>query len=595
MTPANHKSLLMRGMEAHRDGDLAAAAAAYRDVLAADPDDVDATHYLGMISYQRGDLPEAVSMLGEAVKARPDDSAILANLGLVMLSAGRTRAAATALERSLQVHPDQPEALVNLALTRIAQDNADAAADCYRRVLEITPGRRDARLALGQLLVTARRYPAAQEVLDAGLALDPTDSDMQIARAQILELKGAVDEASSVYQRIAAESDSLRCRALTRLAATLRKSGRPAAALMAARSAAWSDTRNYAARHQIGQALKELGWLEPAADAFRQSHTLFRSLGVTSTPELPTFTRTSRAKLRHDTEQIGYLLGHELVESSVADIQDIYRNVMTTIPEGIPDGKTVLLPAPVRQRFAPFYNRCLHYRETPGMEGSTLNPELDCAAIQADYERRAPGITWVDDLLVPEALEALRAFCLESTIWYDFEHSNGYVGAYLQEGFNCPLLIQIAEELPRLLPAIFGDHVLMQMWAYKYDSKLAGIDMHADFAAVNVNFWITPSKANLDPGRGGLVLWDKEAPAEWGIDDYNTYDPQRQQDIRDYLESNQAQRVVVPHRQNRCVIFNSDLFHKTDDIEFADRYEDRRINITLLYGTRDEGDRGRRS
>jgi tetratricopeptide (TPR) repeat protein len=584
----------MRGIEAHRDGDLAAAAAAYKDVLAATPGDVDATHYLGMIAYQRGDLTRAVGMLGEAVKARPDDSAILANLGLVLYSAGRTRGAASALERSLQIRPDQPEALINLALTRNAQDNVDAAADCYRRVMELTPGRRDARLALGQLLVAARRYPAAREVLDAGLALDPADYDLQLARAQVLELQGSLDEAVAVYERIAAESDSLRCRALTRTAAALRKAGRPAAGLMAARSAAWSDPDNYAAHHQIGQALKELGWLEPAAEAFRRSHALFRHPGVTTTQDLPTFTRTSRAKLRHDVEQIDYLTSHELGEANLAEMQDDYRKVMATIPEDIPDGKTVLLPAPIRQRFAPFYNRCHHYRDTPALEIPALNPELDRAAIQADYERRAPGITWVDGLLIPEALRALRDFCLESTIWYDFEHSNGYAGAYLQEGFNCPLLVQVAEELPRAFPRIFGDHVLMQMWAYKYDSQLAGIDMHADFAAVNVNFWITPSDANLDPDSGGLVLWDKEAPADWGIDDYNTYDPQRQQDIRDYLESKQAQRVVVPHRQNRCVIFNSDLFHKTDDIRFADRYEDRRINITLLYGTREQDTRGRR-
>jgi hypothetical protein len=32
------------------------------------------------------------------------------------------------------------------------------------------------------------------------------------------------------------------------------------------------------------------------------------------------------------------------------------------------------------------------------------------------------------------------------------------------------------------------------------------------------------------------------------------------------------------------VVFNSALFHETDAIRFRDSYEDRRINITLLYG-----------
>ena len=155
-------------------------------------------------------------------------------------------------------------------------------------------------------------------------------------------------------------------------------------------------------------------------------------------------------------------------------------------------------------------------------------------------------------------------------------------------------MLQIAEELRAGLPGIFGDHRLMQLWAYKYDSQLAGIDMHADFAAVNVNFWITPTEANLDPESGGMVIWDREAPADWGVDEYNTYDPVQQQRILDYLDAEGANRLAVPYRQNRCVIFDSDLFHKTDDIHFGDRYEDRRINVTMLYGTRGGGHRGRR-
>ena len=39
----------------------------------------------------------------------------------------------------------------------------------------------------------------------------------------------------------------------------------------------------------------------------------------------------------------------------------------------------------------------------------------------------------------------------------DFEHVNGYVGAYLHDGFTCPLILQIARELPALLPGIFGE------------------------------------------------------------------------------------------------------------------------------------------
>jgi hypothetical protein len=35
---------------------------------------------------------------------------------------------------------------------------------------------------------------------------------------------------------------------------------------------------------------------------------------------------------------------------------------------------------------------------------------------------------------------------------------------------------------------------------------------HADFAAVNVNIWLTPDSANLDPTSGGMDVYDAEAP-----------------------------------------------------------------------------------
>ena len=42
--------------------------------------------------------------------------------------------------------------------------------------------------------------------------------------------------------------------------------------------------------------------------------------------------------------------------------------------------------------------------------------------------------------------------------------------------------------------------------------------------------------------------------------------------------------ITVPHRQNRCVIFDSELYHWTDRVNFRRGYEHRRINLTFLYG-----------
>ncbi len=146
----------------------------------------------------------------------------------------------------------------------------------------------------------------------------------------------------------------------------------------------------------------------------------------------------------------------------------------------------------------------------------------------------------------------------------------------------CPLLLQFAEELRRAIPGIFGAHALRQMWAYSYDSRIRGIAVHADSAAVNVNFWITPESANLDPASGGLVVYRRRAPLDWGFHAYNRDTAA----MRAYLAEREPDVVRIPYRQNRAVCFDSSLFHETAPYSFRDGYENRRINVTMLFGDR---------
>jgi len=139
------------------------------------------------------------------------------------------------------------------------------------------------------------------------------------------------------------------------------------------------------------------------------------------------------------------------------------------------------------------------------------------------------------------------------------------------------------------LPEIFSDHPLQQMWAYKYDSNISsGIKVHADEAAVNVNFWITPDEANIgteqENNGGGLRVYFKDAPASWNFSHFNL----RHDKIYQHLHSEAGgpnKQITVPYQQNRAVIFHSKLFHTTDRFKFkCCKYKDRRINITMLFG-----------
>src|ERR1700704_7153339 len=55
----------------HQTGRIAEAEAAYRSVLARDPNQFDALHLLGLIRYQQGRSQEAHELLSQAVKLKP--------------------------------------------------------------------------------------------------------------------------------------------------------------------------------------------------------------------------------------------------------------------------------------------------------------------------------------------------------------------------------------------------------------------------------------------------------------------------------------------------------------------------------------------
>lgn len=108
--------------------------------------------------------------------------------------------------------------------------------------------------------------------------------------------------------------------------------------------------------------------------------------------------------------------------------------------------------------------------------------------------------------------------------------------------------------------------------------------MHADEAAVNINLWVTPTSANLDPTSGGLVVYKALAPSEW---EFQRFNRPNSRDLQAILGPSGFDNYTVPYRQNRIVIFNSNLLHKTDVHTFKQGYRNRRINLTYLFGRRE--------
>ena len=426
-------------------------------------------------------------------------------------------------------------ALVADAMTHFQGGRLAEAENAYRAALAIVPADPAVTHNLGVAIAAQGRHHEAIGCFQDALRTDPSFVSAHYNRAVALTTLGKTQDAIKAFSRAAA-----------------------------------LEPQHYQAHRALGFLWLSQGERGRALDHFARTYELRRGDDRT-TIALKSLTTTTGHKLRHDAEQFLYLsqrarLRFELLARS-------YLEVAKQVPDEI-----VTLSDAQIETLGEDYNTPIYLRAAPEVAGLAVNERPDRAALTVQFEQQ--GAIPVDDLLTPQALDSLRRFLLESTIWHDFSHIDGFVASYLEDGLACPLLLQIADELRHAFPDILGEHPMSQAWAFKGQQAQAAVDVHADDAAVSINFWVTPTEANLEPGHGGLVVCRAPPPDDWEIRDYD----QDHERIVTFLEQKAADSLVVPYRQNRAVLFRSRLFHHSDRPRFASNYENHRINLTLLYG-----------
>ena len=540
---------LTEALALHRAGRVVEAQHLYEAVLRERPDHPDALHLLGLLAHQRGDAATA--------------------LGLI--------------RRALQHRPEFPIALCNLANILRAEGEREAATDAYRRALAFNPNLVGAEVGLAGVAADARDFAAAAERLEAVVARHPGLAVAWCELGRARREQGRLGDAVRALEQAVALEPALFA-AHNELGIALHKAGRWSDAVRAYRAALACQGDPTIALRNLGHSLKRLDRVAEAVDCYRRAnaHRELAAIIDPATAALDTYATTSRAKLVHDIEQLEYLAARGWRPDAAADLIARYRGVLAAIKPRAAASEVVRLTDEERARLGPTYNRLLNVADAPALPGGPFGgwrPDR----IEAAYLAARPEFVLIDDFLSAEALASLRRYCLESTVWFNFSHHGGYMAALLDDHFDCPLVLQIADALRRAMPRMLERHTLVHIWAYKYDTTLQGVGNHGDNAAVNVNFWITPDDANLSPDTGGMIIYPALAPADWEFEAFNA-DPDR---IAAFVASHGGAPIRVPYRANRAVLFNSSLFHETDQIWFKPGYDTRRINVTMLFGDRE--------
>jgi tetratricopeptide (TPR) repeat protein len=114
---SNPDPLLQRAIALHQAGDLDGAIRAYRELLALQPDSLQARSNLGAVLARAGRYDEAITEYNTGLRGNPDNPALLLNLGLAYYKTGRHAEAAERFERALALAPQfQQQATLLLAV-----------------------------------------------------------------------------------------------------------------------------------------------------------------------------------------------------------------------------------------------------------------------------------------------------------------------------------------------------------------------------------------------------------------------------------------------------------------------------------------------
>ena len=461
--------------------------------------------------------------------------------------------------------------LFELATGSLAQGDLIGAERGFLELLALQPGNAQIRHPLGVTLAHQGRTAEALDMIAAAAASRPDDPDILLDYGVVLREAGRFDQALAAFDHALAvqpgNADLVKLRG-----DALMSLKRPDDALACYDQVLAFRTHTIMALHSRGNALRALGRHDEAVASFDRALALQPDF----TPAL--YDRGTSLAARHRIAE--WFAGFEgfFKRWKAAAAWSAVGHEPPPPHKALHDAEQA---AYLQEAHIAVSGKRPHIEGGARISGPAIN-SANALAAGAAWRDNRPQIVVIDNLLTAEALEAMRRYCWGSAMWRD-AYDPGYIGAFPESGFAAPLLAQIVEEFRTVFSDICGDHALKYIWGFKYDSSLEGIGIHADAAAVNVNFWITPDEANLDPQSGGLVVWDRAAPLDWDFDTFN-----RDEDvIRDFLSKSGAQSVTIPYRANRAVIFDSDLFHQTDTIRFKPGYCNRRINVTLLYGERD--------
>jgi protein O-GlcNAc transferase len=267
------RSLLAQANISHQAGRLAEAQGLYRQVLAQEPGNADAMHYLGLLLHQLGQTASGLELLQKSVQLSRHVASYRNNLAMVLQQTGNHQEAAEQFAAAIQLKPDHAEAHCGLAASQRATGRLAEAEAAARQAVALRKKFPLAHMTLGTVLRDQGKLEESRAEFQAAALLQPSDPAVHHNLASVLLELGRFAEAELESRRAVQLSPNFAA-AWLNLALTLSRLHRLDEAIQAARMAIQLEPANADAHVCLGSALCDQGQTTAGVAALRRATEL---------------------------------------------------------------------------------------------------------------------------------------------------------------------------------------------------------------------------------------------------------------------------------------------------------------------------------
>jgi tetratricopeptide (TPR) repeat protein len=170
----DEQAAFAEAVKKHQAGELDAAEAGYRQIIASNPRHADALHFLGVASLQKEHHDAAATLIRQAISINPDVPEYHMHLGLSLHGSDNIAECEQSLRRAVELADGHPDARFNLGQFLMMVERLTEAEVHLRKACEIAPGDPRYHNSLGTLMIAQSQYDEAQACFAKAAEIAPT-------------------------------------------------------------------------------------------------------------------------------------------------------------------------------------------------------------------------------------------------------------------------------------------------------------------------------------------------------------------------------------------------------------------------------------